>query len=341
MNQLGRGERELADCIGDHSSKTWAQLYLRSIGQDIMFDRTKWNWPVNTDLVMAELKKGPLVVFMAQDPYNSHEVYVVNELSKLTDDFVVLTGNGHYFSNPTKHICYFPYTFLTQKLTFEKDGIEPIQASDAPRSYAISSLSGKSRYHRIKNYIKLREKPYFNKLLVTMHNNFDLEECKLETPIEFWDEDIIKKFQSLLSSEELQQGHTNDHSIIDQAYTDSYINYVTETSISTTEIYQSEKTWKTFMAGQLGIWLANPGHVSFLRSIGFDVFDDIIKHLYDLQPNLHIRINMIHNALASVMSKDLEKIWKKTVSRRQSNLDLFYSSFLEESLTKQCKDYQL
>ena len=28
MNQLGRGERELADCIGSHLNKHWAQLYL-------------------------------------------------------------------------------------------------------------------------------------------------------------------------------------------------------------------------------------------------------------------------------------------------------------------------
>ena len=47
MNQLGRGERELADCIGSHLNKHWAQLYLKSVGRDVVFDTTKWNWPIN------------------------------------------------------------------------------------------------------------------------------------------------------------------------------------------------------------------------------------------------------------------------------------------------------
>ena len=340
MNQLGRGERELADCIGDHYDKTWAKLYLRSVGQDTIFDRTKWNWPVNTKSILAELKKGPLVVFMAQDPYNDHEKDTANQLQEITDNFVILSGNAKYFLNPKKHICYFPYTFLAQKLLFEKNGIAPMQASDTPRPYIISSLGGKSRYHRIEDFIKLREKPYFDKLLVTIHNNFDLEECKLETQIEFWNDDIIKKFQSLILSGELQQGHTIDHSIVHPAYIDSYINYVTETSIRTTEIYQSEKTFKPFMSGQFGIWLSSPGHVEFLRAVGFDVFDDVFNgHAYDSEPNLNKRIDMIHDLVDDIMSQDLTQIFQDTVARRQANIDQFYSDDLETVLTRQCQDY--
>jgi hypothetical protein len=64
----------------------------------------------------AELKKGPLVVLMAQDPFNDHEADTVDQLSMITNDFVVLSGNARYFLNPKKHICYMPYWYLMTKI---------------------------------------------------------------------------------------------------------------------------------------------------------------------------------------------------------------------------------
>ena len=330
-------EQVLRNHVGVHFNKKWAQLYIKSVGQDRIFDKTKWNWPVNVESVNAELKKGPLVVLMAQDPFNDHEADTVDELSKITNDFVVLSGNARYFLNPKKHICYLPYWFLMQKLQYDR-----IPATDSVRPYTVSSLNGKSKYHRIENFIKLKEKPYFNKMLFTMNDNFNLEECRLETQIEFWNDDIVEKFQSLLLTEELKRGHYQDHSTVHPAYTDAYVNYVTETSIRTREIFCSEKTWKPFMSGQFGVWLSNPGHVEFLRAIGFDVFDDVFGgHAYDKETNLNRRIDQIHDLFDSIMSMDLTSIYQSTLARRQANIDWFYSNDLETLVTAQCEDYQL
>ena len=338
FNQLTNiAEQVLYKQVGANFDKKWAQLYLKSVGQDRIFDKTKWNWPINVESINAELKKGPLVVLMAQDPFNNHEEDTVDQLLKITNDFVVLSGNARHFLNPKKHICYMPYWFLMQK-----SGNDPILAMDSARPYTISSLNGKSKYHRIENFIKLREKSYFNKILFGMHNNFDFDECKLETQIEFWNNDIVDRFKLLLDSKELQQGHTNDHSTFHPAYTDSYVNYVTETSIRTSEIFCSEKTWKPFMSGQFGIWLSNPGHVEFLRAIGLDVFDDVFGgHAYDSEPNLSKRIDMIHKLLDSIMSIDLTPIYQSTLARRQANVDQLYSDAFENLLTAQCNECQL
>jgi len=336
-NQLAVAEQALHNQVGAHIDKKWAQLYVRSVGQDRIFDKTKWNWPVNVESVNAELKKGPLVVLMAQDPFNDHEADTVDQLSKITNDFVVLSGNARYFLNPKKHICYMPYWYLIQRI-----GYDSIPATGSPRTYTISSLNGKSKYHRIENFIKLREKPYFDKMLFTMHDNFDPEQCRLETQVEFWNDDIIKKFQSLLLTEELKQELYQDHSTAHPAYTDSYVNYVTETSIRTSEIFCSEKTWKTFMAGQFGIWLSNPGHMAFLRAIGLDVFDDVFAgHAYDSEPDLNQRIDQIHKLLDHIMSTDLTPIYQATLARRQANIDRLYSDEFEQLLTAQCNEYQL
>jgi hypothetical protein len=331
------GEQALGACSSQHCDKTWAKLYARAVGQDRIFDKTKWNWPINAETVMSELKKGPLVVLMAQDPFNNHEQDTVEQLSKITDDFVVLSGNARYFLQPTRHICYFPYWYLCQKNLHR-----PVLADDHPRRFAISSLNGKSKYHRIENYIKLRQRPYFDQLLFSMNNNFDLAECRLETQIEFWNDQIVEQFQSLLSTQELNQGHYQDHSINHPAYSNSYVNYVTETSIRTKEIFCSEKTWKPFMSGQFGIWLSNPGHVEFLRFTGLDVFDDVFdNHHYDVESNLNQRIDLIHATIDHIMSIDLDKVYQATLSRRQANIDRFYSDMFEAVLTKQCEDYQL
>jgi len=336
-NQLSTAEQALNTHVGAHSNKKWAQLCVKSIGQDRIFDKTKWNWPVDVDSVTAELKKGPLVVLMAQDPFNNHEENTAKQLSQITDDFVILSGNAKHFLNPKKHICYLPYWYLTQKSRFN-----PVPADSYQKQYIVSSLNGQSKYHRIENFIKLRAKPYFNKILFTMHNNFDLERCKLETQEEFWNSDIVKQFESLLDSEELQQGYTNDHSAVHPAYSDAYVNYVTETSIRTSEIFCSEKTWKPVMTGQFGIWLSNPGHVEFLRAIGLDVFDDVFaRHAYDSKPNLNQRIDSIHTLIDSIMSTDLTSIYQDTLGRRQANINLLYSDEFENLLTKQCEEYQL
>jgi len=328
-------EQALYKQLGAHFDKKWAQLYVKSVGQDRIFDKTKWNWPVDIESVNAELKKGPLVVLMAQDPFNNHEESTVEQLSKITNDFVVLSGNARHFLNPKKHLCYMPYWYLMRKL-----GNNAIPATSNPRPYTISSLNGKSKYHRIENFIKLREKSYFNKIIFSMHDNFDLEQCRLETQQEFWNNAVINQFELLLSSGELQQGYTNDHSTVHPAYSDAYVNYVTETSIRTGEIFCSEKTWKPVMSGQFSIWLSNPGHVGFLRTIGLDVFDDVFAgHTYDHEQNLNQRIDQIHTLIDSIMSTDLTSTYQDTVARRQANVDLFYSDAFEKLLTAQCEDY--
>jgi len=328
-------EQMLHAQVGAQVNKNWAQLYCKSVGQDQLFDKTKWNWPVNVEFVTAELKKGPLVVLMAQDPFNDHEADTVEQLLKIIDDFVVLSGNAKYFLNPKKHICYIPYWYLMQK-----SSLVPIPATDSPRPYTMSSLNGKSKYHRIENFIKLRTKSYFKQILFGMHNNFDIEQCKLETDPEFWNDNIIDQFRSLLSCEELKQGHTSGYVNTHPAYTDAYVNYVTETSIRTKEIFCSEKTWKPVASGQFSIWLSNPGYVAFLRTVGLDVFDDVFAgHVYDRELNLNKRIDMIHNLIDRIMSIDLTSVYQDTLARRQANIDLFYSDDFENLLTAQCEDY--
>ena len=319
-------------------ARSWNQLILRSTHINNLVTLAPLgkigNWGLDPNIVNQCLKKGTLIVNMSADPFNRYEEDVVKELSKLTDDFVVLSGDVTYFLEPKKHICFLPFWYLIQKYSWPK-----VLASDSPCAYKISSFNGTTRYHRVENFVKLKEKSYFNQLLFTMRNNWDEKTAKRQVSKEVWDNNIIEKFNLLIPPETTSFIKTD--SVDNSAHTDSYINYVTETSILDGTIMVTEKTWKPIMAGQPGIWLSNPGHVSFLRSIGFDMFDDIIDHSYDQEKNLNKRIDMIHEVIDNVMLLDLAQIFKDTLTRRQANLNLFYSNNLEELLTVQCEDYIL
>ena len=79
FNQIISEQVLLHKQVDNYFDKKWAQLYVKSVGQDRIFDKTKWNWPVDVESVTAELKKGPLVVLMAQDPFNNHEEDTVEQ----------------------------------------------------------------------------------------------------------------------------------------------------------------------------------------------------------------------------------------------------------------------
>jgi hypothetical protein len=55
----------------------------------------------------------------------------------------------------------------------------------------------------------------------------------------------------------------------------------------------SEKTYKIFLMGQMPLILGVPDTVSWIRRLGFDVFDDIINHSYDQEPDPGRRIDLV------------------------------------------------
>jgi hypothetical protein len=322
---------------------SWNQLLLRSVHINSLVKPAptgkQGRWRLETDIIKQRLKDGMLIVNMSADPFNRYEETVVDALSKLTDNFVVLSGDVTYFLNPKKQICFFPFWYLIQKYVYKTSAT----ATTHYCQYKISSLNSNTRYHRVENFVKLKEKSYFDQLLFTMYSPWNESFEKHSTPKEWWNDDIVKKFELLRPALALQVKDSHDgQAITHPACTDSYVNYITETSTLDKTITVTEKTWKPIMAGQLGLWLSNPGAVGFLRLIGFDVFDDIMNnHLYDNETNLNRRIDMIHAVIDRLMTLDLAQVFHDTIDRRQANLDRFYSNTLEELLTAQCKDYQL
>lgn len=70
----------------------------------------------------------------------------------------------------------------------------------------------------------------------------------------------------------------------------------------------TEKSYKCFALFQIPIWLAPQRAVECYRKLGFDVFDDIVDHNYDLEPDPKKRINLVVDQVEKICQYDQAKL---------------------------------
>lgn len=81
-------------------------------------------------------------------------------------------------------------------------------------------------------------------------------------------------------------------------------------------LFITEKTVKAFAYYQIPIFLATMHHVKKLRELGFDVFDDIVNHDYDDEPNVEYRIQKIADEIERICNLDFEVLKKLNIQTR-------------------------
>lgn len=114
-------------------------------------------------------------------------------------------------------------------------------------------------------------------------------------------------------------------------YDRSLFNIVTETTfyesvvLGCPDLFLSEKIFKPMLYLQIPIVLGGPGLVQELRNLGFDVFDDIVDHSYDMEYNHNKRMAMVFEQLEKINAKysieDLNKLSLKIMDRLKTNRD--------------------
>jgi hypothetical protein len=91
-------------------------------------------------------------------------------------------------------------------------------------------------------------------------------------------------------------------------------------------LFLTEKTWKAIGFRQIPIIFAMPNHVATLRSLGFDVFDDIVNHSYDLELDESKRMQMIADEIQRLDKlynlAECKNLRTQLWPRLQSNFDL-------------------
>lgn len=113
----------------------------------------------------------------------------------------------------------------------------------------------------------------------------------------------------------------------------SLLQLVNETNdFSNDNIQLSEKSFKVFAWHQIPIFMASPRQVETVRNIGFDVFDDIIDHSYDVATNIGLHDTKVLNIVAKFLKEyptieSVNDLRKKLYPRLKANNDLLYSLY--------------
>jgi hypothetical protein len=110
----------------------------------------------------------------------------------------------------------------------------------------------------------------------------------------------------------------------------SLCNVIIETSQEFSFI--TEKTHKAFAWHQIPIWFAAPNEASKLRSLGFDLFDDMLdNHSYDSEPNTHLRMLKVAGILKRFVQNtpDPNEMRKQLWNRLEANSKRL-AEFVEE-----------
>jgi len=101
-----------------------------------------------------------------------------------------------------------------------------------------------------------------------------------------------------------------------------------QTDIGWTEIFITEKTFKSFMYRQIPIFNAVPGTVNVVRNLGFDVFDDIIDHSYDTINDSETRMQTMVVELKKITEKynidEMTDLRKELWPRINKNVELVH-----------------
>ena len=127
----------------------------------------------------------------------------------------------------------------------------------------------------------------------------------------------IDKVKSLCASTPhvLQSEQNNRHELV-SAWTDkdptphinSYFYICTETFVHGEHKSLTEKVFKPIANFQPFLFVAYPGALELLRSLGFKTFSPYIDESYDVEPDEGRRVNMIYNEIARLCTMSKEEI---------------------------------
>jgi hypothetical protein len=275
---------------------------------------------------LSNLKKYSLVI--ADFSYERFDHFTLYDaFEELGINFIIL--NHKLPNHQIRPKCLY-YPNLYHWLRVNNAPTHRLQSTDR-RKYKVSCLNNVPRWHRVYNYVLLQSHPDVETFRISMRQRrtepSDADYPELLTKNSMPDE-IIQQWNAIqnnLPESKPQHRFNPGIDIKDPAYTDSYINLVTETDVSN-NMFITEKTWKPIANAQLFLIVGYKNIISHLRILGVDTFDDIVDHdYYDQESDWQIRIQKIHQVINNLLTQDLESIYANTQQRRMANAEKFFN----------------
>lgn len=273
-----------------------------------------------------------LLVFDKSDGPVDNELEYISwvENLRLNRDYIIVTGNYNYYFNKHPKIVYWPRYFFT--MLRDVNTVIPEIANLRP--YKMSCLNRNPWLHKSLNFVQMSKQPWFDQVQVSFGAPYDqllpsaitTDLLKLISDEEAEYINSVYPFPLKMDNDDLSKFESNAC----PTYQQCYIDYAPESRHNQTFI--SEKTWKPIFSGQFFFILGPCGIINYLRAIGVDVFDDLIDHNYDTEPDLVKKISLLMLSISKFLENDLDQLWKDTIARRQKNLDLVYNPDFQQSM---------
>ena len=287
-------------------------------------------------VIVEQIAKNPaaeLIVFDKTYGPEDNELEYLDWIAELNlqQDFILTTSNYCYHFNKHPKIVHLPryYASMLRDPNNQRPDIATL------RPHKISCLTKNPWTHKTLNFVAMSKQPWFD----CVQKSFGWIYPDPTHQYNYLSTDILNKITAqdaeyLRSIYPLRLNMADDMDKFESnacpTYQTCYIDYLPESRTENTFI--SEKTWKPIFSGQLFLILGSVGTIEYLRAIGVDVFDDIIDHSYDQEPDLEKKIGMLMTAITTLLAQDLDQVWRDTYHRRQKNLDLVYSPAFQQRM---------
>lgn len=249
---------------------------------------------------------------------------------------IFITGNRNYQEtystfNHNFNIFYFPF-FMRQVQKEVRQNINRLTPDEyvnkIDRTYYWLSLNKVPRPHRIIHLGHIHKENIQDKFLWSLSNDNhgNIQEYHKDiVPYFFWLEDL--ELKTWLENEFLN--HVEYPKPLDipdfdnckatevfteHLFEDTYFSVVSETDISSSITFISEKIWKPIINLHPFIVIGSPNTLKLLHEFDFETFPEIFDESYDQEKNPSKRIEMINSEILRISKLNIEEIKKLYMS---------------------------
>jgi hypothetical protein len=203
-------------------------------------------------------------------------------------------------------------------------------------NYSFLGTANTPNIEVYKNYIT---DEYISKVDFDYIYNIGIKESDYEEGLGYFNEDLsvnTETFPSINGGGGASGGLMLPEFI--QTFENNYLNIVTESMFEDSEqtIHITEKSFRPFYFYMFPMILSTFGHIQYMKdNYGFDFYDDIIDHSYDLEPNQKKRMKLFIEEIFRIYNnKDFFIDFYKNNKQRFEN-----NKKIVESLCNDTSDY--
>lgn len=155
---------------------------------------------------------------------------------------------------------------------------------------------GHATFHFADTMIDLRNAEFLD-FLINHNEQWQLVSSKMP----YSDYEASKPMEDYIS------GDSNNSLFWNKVYDQCSIEIVCETNIQPNSRFITEKTLRPLMYGRLFMVVGSPGYEQYLKSLGFDIFEDLIDKTYDLSYSYN-RVNSVFEELERLLKKNIDLV---------------------------------